>query len=351
MEARIRAFVCRRWSLPDGSIGVRVEPLHGGLEARVTLARLTHTQVDRSIPAWLVVKEIRPAADREWAVYRWLWTHLTDPPAVRALGVERDAGATFLYLDYAEALSAWPWSDTARAAAVCRELARLHDATSARRSPPSWDYEAELTISAARTLELADLARDPAGRRYWRRLGDLKRVVRALPDIRSVLMDGEKTVIHGDLHPGNVSLRAGTGSPDVVLLDWARARVGSPFEDVASWLHSLGCWEPQARLRHDTLMQAYLRSRAVPRTLSAGVRRLYWYASASNGLAGAIRYHLAVLASSESTPSARFDAHRALRAWQRGTRQAAALLRPTGYAGSNTGSFVPSGTSIVNTQP
>src|SRR5690606_5433668 len=114
--------------------------------------------------------------------------------------------------------------------------------------------------------------------------------------------------------------------PDVVLIDWARARIGSPLEDIASWLHSLGCWEPEARRRHDTLMRVYLEARRTRRRFASDVRVDYWLASASNGLSGAIRYHLAVLTDPGSTDGARHEAWRALAAWQRVIRRAAALL-------------------------
>ena len=77
---------------------------------------------------------------------------------------------------------------------------------------------------------------------------------------------------------------------------WARARHGSALEDVGSWLHSLGAWEPEARRRHDTLFKRYLTARGLPVKLGADVRDLYWLASASNALAGALAYHLAVAA-------------------------------------------------------
>jgi hypothetical protein len=115
----------------------------------------------------------------------------------------------------------------------------------------------------------------------------------------------------------------------VVLIDWARARIGSPLEDVASWLHSLGCWEPEARRRHDTLMRVYLDARRTPARLSADVRRAYWFASASNGLAGAIRYHLAVLSDEGRAPASRADSKQALAAWARAIKRAAALLSPS----------------------
>jgi hypothetical protein len=130
------------------------------------------------------------------------------------------------------------------------------------------------------------------------------------------------------MHPGNVILRVGD-DPDVLLIDWARARIGSPIEDVASWLHSLGCWEPEARRRHDTLMRIYLDARQDRRGFVSDLRVDYWFASASNGLSGAIRYHLAVLSDTATTDAARYDSARALGAWQRVIRRAAALLSPT----------------------
>lgn len=168
------------------------------------------------------------------------------------------------------------WSDTAAAFLVCRELARLHDSPGLPQEGFSWNYEAEVARSAQETLDLAATVRDGSRGRYWHRLGDLRRVVAVLPAIRSRLLSGATTVIHGDMHPGNVILRRGQAGVQVVLIDWARARVGSPLEDVASWLHALGCWEPQARRRHDTLMRAYLDARTVRHPFDANVRLDYW---------------------------------------------------------------------------
>jgi aminoglycoside phosphotransferase (APT) family kinase protein len=147
-----------------------------------------------------------------------------------------------------------------------------------------------------------------------------------LPAIRRRLLSGDTTVIHGDVHPGNVIVRPAGAIRDVVLIDWARARVGSPLEDVASWLHSLGCWEPQARRRHDTLMRAYLEARTVRRPFTSNLRVEYWLASVSNGLSGAIRYHLSVLADPMSDERVRYNSGQALAAWERVVRRAAAVV-------------------------
>jgi aminoglycoside phosphotransferase (APT) family kinase protein len=326
MHAQVAAFVSRRWRVPRHRLRVDMRPLQGGLESVVTRAHLSGEGRGASMPSELVVKELRAGLEREAAVYELLWRHLEQPPAVRLLGRETRGDATFLYLENAPSSSSWPWADTECAAAVCRGLARLHDVAGLPHQEFSWDYEDQLARSAEATLQLAGTARDRHGRRCWARLGDLRRVVAALPALRDRLLASGTTVIHGDVHPGNVVLRPGDHDSPVVLLDWARARVGSPLEDVASWLHSLGCWEPQARRRHDTLMRAYLDARTVRRPFASDVRVDYWLASASNGLSGAIRYHLAVLGDGAATDAARYDSGRALAAWERVVRAAAAVI-------------------------
>lgn len=326
MTSRVTSFISRRWRVPDTLLRVEVEPLRGGLESAVALARIVVRDTPSSVPRQLVVKQLPAGFEREAHVYELLWRHLDAPPAVRMFGREDSAQATYLYLEEAQASSSWPWSDMARSGAVCRALARLHDNVDLPREAFSWNHESRLQASAESTLEIARNARDSSGRRYWRRVGDLGRVVAALPSIRRHLLSKDTAVIHGDMHPGNVVLRGESPTPDVVLIDWARARIGSPLEDVASWLHSLGCWEPEARRRHDTLMRAYLDARTLRRAFDSDVRIEYWLASVSNGLAGAIRYHLAVLSDPASTEDARYDSRRALSAWQRVVRQAAALL-------------------------
>jgi hypothetical protein len=325
MVSQVAAFVARRWRIPAERLRVEVQPLGGGLESTVARARISQSGGHGPIPPRLVVKHVAAGFEREADVYDLLWRHLDRPPAVRLLGREDSAGATFLFLEDAESSESWPWADVRCAGAVCMALARLHAVGSLPRAAFSWDYETDLTCSAESTLTLAEDARDGFGGRLWQRVGDLRRVVAALPRIRRRLLAAESTIVHGDVHPGNVFLRPGADR-EVLLIDWARARVGSPLEDVASWLHSLGCWEPEARRRHDTLLRMYLDARCPPQAVAANLRTDYWFASASNGLAGAIRYHLATLSDQSTTEPARYDGRRALMAWQRVIRRAAALL-------------------------
>ncbi len=278
------------------------------------------------VPARLVVKELRDGYRREVGVYRALWRYVKHPPTARMHGVNHVDDRQYLYLEHVDSATRWPWSNTEQAAEVCRVLARLHQTATLPRESFGWRYEDQLDQSAEETLRTALWARDAEGRRYWQRIGELKRVVGALRRIRSQLLASGTSVIHGDVHPGNVIVRHSSGNDRVALIDWGRARMGSPLEDVASWLHSLGCWEPQARRRHDTLLRAYLDSCQYPPRLTAHLRRDYWLASTSNGLAGAVRHHLTVLADDRTSEAARYHSSRALPAWQRVIRQGAAQL-------------------------
>jgi aminoglycoside phosphotransferase (APT) family kinase protein len=326
MTSSVAAFVSKRWRAPAGTFRLRIEPVQGGLESAVSRARIANADRRRPIPPALVIKQLPHGGEREAEICELLWERLRRPPMAQVFGRDRVAGRTWLYLEDVPAHSRWPWQDTTLAAAVCRELARLHEATTLPRGAFAWDYEAALARSAESTLDLAERARDASGRRYWDRCGDLRRLTAALPEIRARLLSRGTTVIHGDMHPGNVILRHGGAAPEVVLIDWGRARLGSPLEDVASWLQSLGCWEPEARRRHDTLMRAYLAASRGSRAFSAEMRTEYALAAASNGLAGAIRYHLTVLSDRDATDGARFDSGRALAAWRRVVRLASALL-------------------------
>ena len=325
MLSRAIQFASRNWSIPVEDLKLSIEPIGGGLESRVVRAALQSPKTEESRPNSFVVKELRGLQRRETRIYRELWRRSTSPPAVRLLGTERTKEADYLYLEEVTQESSWPWKQSVSSIAVCQALARLHDSEPChRRRLIDWDYESDLMKSAGDTLTVALNARDKAGVRYWRRIGDLRRVVAALPKLRTVLVQAT-TFIHGDVHPGNVIVRP-CEKGRIAFIDWARARVGSPLEDVASWLHSLGCWEPEARRRHDTLLRAYLEARSPKQTITTKLRSMYWYASASNGLSGAIRYHLLVLNDLASSMEQTSNSTLALRAWERVIRRVAAIL-------------------------
>jgi aminoglycoside phosphotransferase (APT) family kinase protein len=161
-----------------------------------------------------------------------------------------------------------------------------------------WDYEGELAQRATLTLALFDHAASQTAFAELRRYqSPLRRLVEALPAVRRDLLSAPQfgsSVLHGDVHSRNVVLRARAGAEEPVLLDWGRARIGSPLEDVSSWLQSLGCWEYEVRRRHDTLLQLYMGGRGMAPNLVRAVRDAYWLAAACNTLSGALEYQLAV---------------------------------------------------------
>jgi hypothetical protein len=135
-----------------------------------------------------------------------------------------------------------------------------------------------------------------------------------------------QAVLHGDVHSGNVLIREVTGTRSAVLLDWARARLGSPLEDVSSWLESLSYWEPDVRKQRTSLLRQYLRARGLPPAVVGEACVWYWVAAASNALAGALRYHLQ-RAMGELSPRRQADAVRAVRGYLRAIELADLLWR------------------------
>jgi Ser/Thr protein kinase RdoA (MazF antagonist) len=206
------------------------------------------------------------------------------------------------------------------------QLARLHHNGSAiTRAADGWDYESELVASASETVEAYLLSRSrglPILTRVLERTAGVIRQFR-----RQLLSAYGETTIHGDVHPRNAIVsKHRSRSSEVLLIDWARARTGSPLEDVCSWLHSVAFWEPEARRRHDTLLATYMRVAHGTDRLSRELRDAYWLAGASNAFAGALRYHLTVLNNSPTRIQHR-NAVRATCDWLRIIRRADAVWR------------------------
>jgi aminoglycoside phosphotransferase (APT) family kinase protein len=179
-----------------------------------------------------------------------------------------------------------------------------------------WDYDAALRQSGYETLEALERVIWERGAAQLRGAVPLtRRLVEALPAIRRTLLPPSHPVwIHGDLHPGNILLRRGETGVEPVLLDWARARLGSPLEDVSAWVQSLGHWEPQARRFHDTLLRTYLTAQGLEPVLDREFRHRYWMAGACNALSGALRYYL-VAVQQARTPTAQAKALALAQKW------------------------------------
>jgi len=309
-------------------LSVAGAPLRGGISAdQVVAVRAAYLDVDgRPRSASWVVKELAGPARREAGVYGWLARH-GFPFAPRLVAVRQDGARTRLVVERVIAAARWPWRDTARAEDVLRAAAALHEAALVCDDP--WDYEGELSGMAAATLDaVAAARRSGALPLEAASLRALRRVVHHLPAFRRALLRETPfppALVHGDLHPGNVIVARAGGTLAPRLLDWGRARRGAPLEDVASWIQSLGCWEPAARLRHDTLLAAYLRARGRAGGIPADVREAYWLAGASNALAGALLHHAGVAGDPAGPRPARAHALKALHDWLRIIRRAAAV--------------------------
>jgi Ser/Thr protein kinase RdoA (MazF antagonist) len=300
----LAAFVERRLGVVAREVEMDIRPLQGGLESPA-VARVGTRFVDeggkpRSFS--FVVKSLEGGPAREAEIYERLVSQVALEFSPGLWGIDRlDGDRCLLFLEPVRPARRWPWRETETAARLLERLARFHSEAEtllARGPLPflSWDYERDLADSARRTL--ASLEEMPRGGDFAalrRSLPALRRTASVLPQIRRRLLAYPplgRTVIHGDVHPGNAMVRIREARERPVLLDWGRARIGSPLEDVSSWLQSLGYWEPQARRRHDTLLAGYLKARGLAPALDRGLRDAYWIAAASNALAGALSYHL-----------------------------------------------------------
>lgn len=332
--ASVSALLERLHDATPGELQLETQPLSGGLEAagiaRV-VARFRDSCGRRQVFS-LVVKRLKGATAREARIYQHLLSRYSDGLGPRLLGCHPHGhDCAVLLLEALRPVSAWPWAEQQIAARVLERIVRLHTTSPDERLREvlaAWDYEGELQRSAQRTLVALERARQRTGSSFGPALRWTRRLVLGLPALRKQLLSFQPfgpAIIHGDLHPGNVVVRRCRGKTETVLLDWGRSRLGSPLEDVSSWLQSLSAWEPMARRRHDSLFRAYLSARGMDRTLGAELREAYWLAGASNALSGALAYHLTVMLDERRTSGPRASATDSASKWIRVLRRADAL--------------------------
>jgi hypothetical protein len=285
-------------------LSVESKTIRGGVEASSVALVTARYQTRSGQPKMLrcVLKQLTGRPAREAAVYEHLVPAHARHLAPQLLAIERTAdGGAILLIEAIRRVRAWPWQKTEATEELVARLAEFHaSAEHAATLVPEWDYEVELRKMAEHTrVALERCRRDPDLSLLARDLPALNKVVHALPEIRRQLF-AERPFgcrpIHGDVHPGNVLVRRRDGGDRPVLLDWGRARLASPLEDVSSWLQSLGYWESEGRRRHDTLLVAYLSALGMNQALTSSLRAAYWMAGASNVLSGALLYHLHVAA-------------------------------------------------------
>jgi hypothetical protein len=313
---------------------LKATPLTGGLVSESVQSVAAHyadgggrARVDK-----FVLKRLTGQACREADVYKALSGTSIGQLAPVLIGINRQMDGTVrLIVQQLVPGHPWPWRDARAVSSVLHTLAALHAADAAATFTAQitdWNFELELEERAARLivrLENARVALREAGIEL--RLPMIRRLAAGLPGWRRQLLSFSPlptTVIHGDVHSGNVVLPKPKARPAAILIDWERARLGSPLEDVSSWLQSLGFWEPVARRRHDTLLGEYLRARGLSRMPTRDLRNAYWLAAASNCLGGSLEYHVEVATTREMPEPKRVSALRAVRDQLRILRRAEA---------------------------
>jgi hypothetical protein len=306
---------------------VALQALRGGLESSGVARAVAHDSAGRQVGSF-VVKLVGREQVREIGLLRKIESLETATRVTpRLLEFRKDHA----FIEWVRSPKRWPWREPALALSVMDQLAVVHSWPTPDLIPAlsGWDYEAELRHSAAATEEaysrLAARAIRPGGRPMS---PALRRLVEKMPVLRAQLLDFFGTaVLHGDVHPGNVVVRATGSGREVLLLDWGRARLGSPLEDLSSWVSSVGLWEPEARRVHDTLLRRYLASRDSAQQLSQQFRDACCLAGACNALSGALRYHLAVLADERRNRREQRASDRAAADWLRIVRRADLSMR------------------------
>ncbi len=292
-------FACRRLNVAPHLARLEVDSLLGGLVSScVQGVRVRKADDPRDgLLLGFVVKELRGTASREAVIYERLAPHARGlGPAL--LGIERADDRAYLYLERVESEPNWPWSDTTLAELLLAKLAHFHACSFDWSPVDDGELDRELELAAATTLATACyFARVTGDARVRGGLPALRRLVADLPQLRRWLIDSgplPTSVIHGDVHPGNVLIGKCDGRPDPLLVDWARTRRGSPLEDVSSFIQWLAFWEYNAMRRHDSLLRTYLRARGIHSPPSMAIRDAYWMAGAINSCSGALTYHLSI---------------------------------------------------------
>lgn len=293
------------------TVTIRTRSLKGGLESGGVSHITAHiaTAAGRPRVRTLICKRLPGGQSREARVYREILTTLCQRISPTMIGVRESPDESWLFMEAIRPSSTWPWQEPGRAGAVLSALARLHTSNGPTIATHAWleewAYERELTQRASALVEaVGNLPAISPLQPIRDSAPQLRRLARELPRWREWLLRLEPfgtTFIHGDVHPGNVMMRRRKRALEPVLLDWGRSRMGSPLEDVGSWLQSLGYWEPRARQKHDSLLMEYLRARGLAPRLSRELRDGYWLAAASNLLAGAILHHLSIATGAKQT--------------------------------------------------
>lgn len=231
--------------LGSGYISQRMDPRYGR-------ARKWQCESERSRTK-LLVKELVGVAKREGLIYRLVLPH----SKVRRPALLFESGET------ETRQGAWigiEWIDghqvefPRQLGLIMRQLTILHQSKEA--------FQCMLKTRMSETVKSRLRSRIESATRSLERIAQRSNFGRASHVARSLLAlpawEGEvewvaafsPTLVHGNLHSGNVIIKVQDGSPGAVLIDWADANVGSIIEDLGNLL----CEWPGAC---DLIVEAY----------------------------------------------------------------------------------------------
>ena len=305
--------------------------LFGGTEAAGVYRVVASYEGDGGRPRQcrLIVKHLAGHARREAVILQQLEARPDCRLLPKLMGTFQDHNDdVYVGLKEVRRLAAWPWKNNEMTTKFMRELGEFH-AVDRRdvHEAENWDYEGELLARAEETgTRLRYASRNPDMAALAPCIRPMERLTAELPRLRSLLLREAPfgaRLIHGDVHPGNALVRSGA-TPQPVLIDWGRARIGSPLEDVSSMLQSLRFYEPATLQGHDTLLKDYLTGTGGERRISDSIRSAYWLAGASNALAGALGWHLLIATDETHSRLRRQAAFSAAKDWLRVIRRALA---------------------------
>jgi hypothetical protein len=248
-------------------------PLSGGLDwCSVSRVCVTFRSAGSIVTGAFVAKHLQ---GRELEVYRTLRATMKGAGAPRLLGMHHSSRDM-------RGPRQWPWSDQSAIRTLVRRLALIHSRSAGKflRVLADPDLESEKRSSAATTAEFYHQIPVGCGSAAVRpRHRAIDRIASDITAIRGYLMGRTRIV-------------------EAVLLDWGRARLGSPREGIASWLQSIAFREPQVRRLQE-------------------FRRPYCLAATPDASAGALRYHLAIVTDSTAPADDRYRSRSAANDWMR----------------------------------
>lgn len=229
--------------------------------AYATSARLEEVGVDvDGASCTVIVKHLRRTGLLDAARSSkppWVYDPRREPAAYAIVGPAgvgprcHGAAATWLVIDKVDGVELWQVGDFAVWESVASWLADFHRRFADAADDLTAAHPALLRIDAAWFTAWAERAATTLAASGDSRADRLARVLAGYDDVAAALAAEPRRLVHGELYPSNVMVRADERSVAVVPVDWEMAGVGPAAIDLAALV--TGWDEP----RRDALVAAY----------------------------------------------------------------------------------------------